>query len=236
MSKNPKIDLIYVFYNNKESALFLKKQIINFSHILENIILIDNGSSDGTYEELINQFSLSSNIKIIKIKNNLHYGGAIKAGLRHCNSDFISWMNSDTIISNDFFDKTIKLLSKNSQPFFIKGRRQKRALFEKILSFGLSIYASIVLRFFFYDISAFPTVTSKNMKDFLVSKGLHNYTFELSAYFYAKKSNFQIIRLPVLYEENVQSKSSWNRDLLGYFKMIRIWHIAIKKIGFLKNA
>ena len=70
MFTDPKIDLIYVFYNNKHSALFLKKQIYKFSYTLENIILIDNGSSDGTYEELLKHFYLSSNIKI---KNILKY-------------------------------------------------------------------------------------------------------------------------------------------------------------------
>ena len=40
------LDLIYVFYNNDTEINFLHNQITKFSHIVNNVIVIDNGSAD----------------------------------------------------------------------------------------------------------------------------------------------------------------------------------------------
>jgi GT2 family glycosyltransferase len=230
MTKPYEIDLIYIFYNNKKEIFFLAKQIIKFSRKLKNIYVVDNGSLDNTFSILHNYLHAYKNIHIIKLKKNLHYGGAIKKVLPLCRSDSISWMNGDTSISEDFFDNANKYLKNSSGDLLIKGKRKDRKSLDTSITFLLSLYTSIRLKKYFSDVSAFPTIVSSNIKKLIIKNAFDDYTFELSVYYIAHKLNFSILKIPVSYYTASNNNSTWKRNLIGYYKMIKIWNRAITKL------
>jgi GT2 family glycosyltransferase len=71
------------------------------------VVIVDNGSNDGSFENISNYFKFYSYIKIIKNKENLGFAKGNNVGYSYLrnffNCNFIACLNNDTVIlSNDF--------------------------------------------------------------------------------------------------------------------------------------
>ena len=81
-----------------------------------DLILVDNGSTDGSYEKLVVEYD-----ELIGIKNshNLGFGGGINAGIeraRSMNPDYIWVLNNDIIIDNEYLlDKMVGFMDSNRE-------------------------------------------------------------------------------------------------------------------------
>jgi glycosyltransferase involved in cell wall biosynthesis len=232
MSLDKSIDLILIFYNNNNTD-FVKKSFIDISKYFNKVILIDNGSSDGTAKSLRDNFENQKKFIIHEIKENIRYGGALKRGFLLSDSDYVFWSHGDTIIKNEFYEKSINLVSKNS--VFIKGLRRNRMPIEYFFTRMLSFYASLILGTYLKDISAFPCAIPKASKDAIIVHATNDYSIELFVYYFAELDGLNIQRVPVEYLTSSESQSTWSRSLSGYLKMIRLWSNSIKKLKKYKN-
>ena len=69
--------------NEKKTVVKAINQIINLKFEKKEIIIIDNGSIDGS-QELIKNFIKKKNVRIILRKKNLGYGASIKRRSKTC--------------------------------------------------------------------------------------------------------------------------------------------------------
>lgn len=110
--------IIVVNYNNYDLTINLVKNI--YAHnVSTNIVLVDNGSSNDSYNILCECFKSESNIYVIETGNNLGYSGGNNFGVKYiCEKKeikYISIMNPDVEILNDnLFTDIIACLEKNS--------------------------------------------------------------------------------------------------------------------------
>ena len=74
------------------------------------IIVIDNGSNDGSPDELE---KLADSIKLIKNKENKGYAPACNQGIEHAQGKYILLLGNDTIILDGAFENCISFLDKN---------------------------------------------------------------------------------------------------------------------------
>jgi hypothetical protein len=227
MNNSKSVDLILIFYNNKNID-FMRDNLIEVSECFNKIFLINNGSKDDTLKSLKDNFMNNNKFIIHDIKENIRYGGALKKGFALSESDYIFWSHGDTIIKKEFYEKSIDLIHQNN--IFIKGLRLKRKLKEYFFTKMLSIYASVILRNFLSDISAFPCGIPRANKEEIILKASDDYTIELYIYFFAIKNKLIIERIPVQYFDNGESQSTWTRSINGYLKMIHLWLISIKSL------
>ena len=84
------------------------------------IIVIDNNSNDGSAEKLEAEFN--AKIKIIKNKQNLGFAGANNQGAAMAGGQFLIFLNSDTVIKEDFLSICAKILNENSKIGIISPR------------------------------------------------------------------------------------------------------------------
>jgi hypothetical protein len=77
------------------------------------IIIIDNASEDGSIEKLEMEFG--SKVKIIKNKKNLGFAAANNQGAAISNGEFLIFLNSDTIIKEDFLNVCANVLNKHPE-------------------------------------------------------------------------------------------------------------------------
>ena len=169
--KNPLISVIVPVYNVEEYLDKCVESIINQTYKNLEIILVDDGSPDNCPEKCDEWAKKDKRIKVIHKKN----GGlsdARNAGIEIASGKFITFIDSDDYISNDFLDYLYNLLDNNLisvAPYIITTNKknitthkgfedqiltQEEALERMILDKGFTVSACSKL----YDISLFDDV------------------------------------------------------------------------------
>ena len=131
MVKNKKkLSIIIPSYNEINNLKILLKKankILSENKDIE-IIIVDNGSTDGSKNYLYNNKKFFPRIKVVRVQKNIGYGFGIKYGLKFATGKIVSWTHADL----QFEIKDImKFLNKNynniiKHNLVVKGRRQNR--------------------------------------------------------------------------------------------------------------
>lgn len=219
-----KINLLIPCYNEGESieVLYEKIKQFNENHELDiNFFILDNGSTDDTSQKL-NLLKSNEKINFIKLIENKGYGYGIKFGLNKIsNADMIGWFHGDLQfeINNlvKIYEKIENELNKGDELLFFKGIRYGRNLVSTIFSFLMGIFATLFLRYRFYEINAQPTIFSSN----LISKldmSPNDFSFDTYIYFLAKKNKFKFIRTKVSFPKREFGNSKWDFGLISKIK------------------
>lgn len=107
------LSIIIVSFNTKEITkkclLSLKKNFVKYP-LEHEIIVVDNNSSDGTVEFLLDLKKQWNNIDIFLNKKNLGFGKGNNLGLEKCKGKYVLYLNSDAIVSDIDFQDLINLM------------------------------------------------------------------------------------------------------------------------------
>ena len=150
-----KLSVIIPCYNEKNTIL----QVIDKVELAEpnekEIIVVDDGSNDGT-REILQKYSLKSNFKIIFHEKNLGKGSAIQSGLKSVQNDLVIIQDADLEYNpNDYPSLLIPFKEANADVVygsrFVGGMRYVRIHFfwhhlaNKILTFICNIFTNLNL-------------------------------------------------------------------------------------------
>ncbi len=108
----PDVSIIVITYNTKEliqeclSALLKETSQIN-----RQIIVVDNGSEDGTFTEL----EKIPNIEPIRIEKNIGFGAANNVGYQKASGRYIVLLNSDAFLHPGSMQKALSLMENNPE-------------------------------------------------------------------------------------------------------------------------
>lgn len=109
--------LLSVYKNEKSSYLKEAFESIYKNQTLkpDEIILVEDGPLTSDLEKTITELKneLGDILKIIKIKENVGLGNALKIGMKYCNNEYIARMDTDDISKFDRFEKQINYLKNN---------------------------------------------------------------------------------------------------------------------------
>ena len=90
-----KASIIIPTYNALEYTKKCLRSIRTFTEFPYEIIIVDNGSTDGTQEYIKKQ----KGIKLLETKTNLGYAGACNVGMPTSDSEYIVISNNDIIFT-----------------------------------------------------------------------------------------------------------------------------------------
>ena len=216
------LSIVIPCFNEAKS---LPKLVKDFSKKLKRrdveLILVNNGSNDSTEKILLNLKKNYNFLKIIRLKKNNGYGNGILQGLKKAKGRYISWTHAD--LQTDPYDAITgfeKFKKELSPKIFIKGNRLGRPFKDVIFTIGMSIFETILLKNFFWDVNAQPNIFHKNFFNMLEKIPL-DFSFDLFFYFNAKKKKLKILRFPVKYPERKFGVSHWNTDFKNKMKFIK---------------
>lgn len=104
MSKTPSVDIIIPSFNGKNLLEKHLPQVINSSDYLNRIIVIDNGSTDGTVKWLRENYP---QIQIVANKTNLGFTKPVNQGVAISTADYFVLLNNDVRPEKDYLKNVI---------------------------------------------------------------------------------------------------------------------------------
>lgn len=106
-----KIATVIVTYNRKELLLECVRAVLDQTQKVDEILLIDNNSTDGTYEYLFEHKILEhENVTYIRLEKNIGGSGGFYEGMKIAREKKYDWvwvMDDDTIPHNDCLEKLL---------------------------------------------------------------------------------------------------------------------------------
>lgn len=113
--KCPKVSIIVLNFNGEEDTMECLESLKKINYPNCEIILVDNGSTDGSVESLKKTYP---EIGIIENGSNLGFSEGNNEGIRKAmenKTDYILMLNNDTIVDPGFLAKLIKAAERDSK-------------------------------------------------------------------------------------------------------------------------
>lgn len=206
------ISLVIPCYNESANipSLFEKLKVLKDVAEIKEVILVDNGSSDGSFELMLNCIKEDNSdfFKSIRLDVNDGYGGGILAGLSVAKGDWLAWTHAD--LQTDPLDmiKGIELKNKETADVVIKGKRMNRPLFDHLFSLLMQFYVFLRLGHYVNEINAQPKIFSRKFyENFLHGKAPKDFSLDLFLLITAKKEGVKILEFPVFFNKRLYGEA-----------------------------
>ncbi len=183
-----KIAVLILTYNNKEKVRELIKNVLRQTFKFKDVIVIDNGSEDNTYQMIKEEFP---EIKCLRLRRNIGSEGGFYCALKHGKEkgyDFL-WLLDDDIILEDesFFERIWKkygILFKDDK-VAVLGMCRFKPSFEKPLEHDNFCWGGAIIRVKAIERAGLP------VKEFFLYGGELEYAYRLKY-----KFGYKIFILP----------------------------------------
>lgn len=187
------------------------------------VVLVDNGSTDGTPELLPRLLEGQSIVRSVRVAKNQGYGFGILQGLRAANGEVLGWTHADMQTDPRDALRALECFDRAAEPerLFVKGRRTGRPLGDVVFTVGMSVFETALLQKLLWDINAQPTVFPRSFFETWGDDAPSDFSLDLYAYYRARQAGFRVERFPVVFGERAHGSSHWNVDWQAKVKFIR---------------
>lgn len=115
MKKSPKVFIIVLNYNGKEFLRKCLSSIFKIDYSNFEVVLVDNNSSDGSFEEAKNNFSKAN---FIKNEENVGFAAGVNVGIRFSlerMANYVLILNNDVEVEKDFLSKLVSVAEEDQK-------------------------------------------------------------------------------------------------------------------------
>ena len=145
-----KISVIIPCYNEEDSIETTVKEVtevFNFTGIIYEILVINDGSTDNTLNILKKIENDYDNIRVFSHDFNFGYGASLKTGIKNSRFDIIGITDADGTYPNKEFHEFIKYIEDYDMVVGIRtGKNSKIPLLRKPAKWFLNRFASFIVR------------------------------------------------------------------------------------------
>lgn len=120
-----KISIVIPNYNGKKIIKECVDSVLNSNYPSFEIVVVENASTDGSYEILKKNYGNNERVKIVKSDKQLYFVGGCNLGARKSSGEKLIFLNSDTTVDKDWLTELVAFT----------GRREKLLIQPKILSY-----------------------------------------------------------------------------------------------------
>ena len=115
-NKQPKVSIIIPVYNTKKFLSKCLESVVHQTMADTEIIIVDDKSTDGSVEVLVEYAKRYPNISLICLATNSGVAMARNVGLQHATGKYISFVDSDDYLDLDMIEKMYEACEKTSSP------------------------------------------------------------------------------------------------------------------------
>jgi len=124
--KKPFISFVVLNWKTKQETKQCIETILqqDLTDLNYEIVVIENGSNDGSYGYLKNAFSSEKSVRAYANKNNLGFAGGQTSSLKYINkrTDFVALVNSDAALNKDWAKLAVEALMNDPEIAAVGGR------------------------------------------------------------------------------------------------------------------
>ena len=236
--KHVKYSLVIPCYNEQDNISELVKRCRGcFKEKKFEVIFVDNGSTDKTYDNLKRKTQQITNFIVLRINKNQGIGFGIIKGLKFSKGNIISWTHGDLQTDPKDVLEGFKLSDRFSGDFLIKGKRKikNRTILEYFFTIGMSIFESILYLKLFWDINGQPNIFTRNFFNTWKNPP-KDYQIDLYCFQKAKKERILIYRFDVEFKKRFSGNSKWNTGIIDKVNFIIRTIMYSFKLRFFRNV
>lgn len=113
--------IIIPCWDNLEKTRLCVESLIRHTPLPIEVIFINNGSTDGTYDYLENlrRTCVTARIRVIHNNQNLGFAKAINQGMAIAEGDYLIWLNNDIVVTPFWLSRILALHESIGQPAII---------------------------------------------------------------------------------------------------------------------
>lgn len=189
---------------------------------MDELILVNNGSVDGT-GNLINEGAAKHSwIVPIHLDENQNYGGGVYEGFKYATNDILGYIPGDLQVSTDDVIKVWKAFRESSgdkSKLMIKGNRTLRhdPLQMQFVSATYTVLANIVLGLHVKDVNGLPKLFHRSLIDLVPTVRMKTFVFDSQIISIARANNWAIKEIPVTFHSRREGVSSWSRKRMQVY-------------------
>ena len=222
-SAAPRLSLVIPCYNEARNLPLLVARLREtFVRDDVEVVLVDNGSTDGSAAVLAGLLHDTPRIRSVRVEKNQGYGFGILAGLAAAEGEIIGWTHADMQTDPADALRGLALFDAAAEPqrLFVKGRRYGRPLADVVFTVGMSVFETLLMRRRMWDINAQPTLFPRTL--FAAWQDApHDFSLDLYAYYQAIHRGLRVRRFPVRFGERAHGSSHWNVNWQAKARFIR---------------
>ncbi|UFX83183.1 glycosyltransferase family 2 protein [Candidatus Absconditicoccus praedator] len=226
---NKKISIVITFFNESGNinSLFEELQKVldkDFSDWEHELVMVDDGSVDNTWNELVEIKQKNNKIKLIRLNRNYGQSIAMDAGFKNIDGDIVVTMDGD--LQNDHKDikRLYDKLEKDSLDLVAGNRKQRKdPLSVRIITFVAKFLRKLLIKDGVEDSGCTLRIYRKKVTDNLNLRAeIHRYIVAIS-----KINGFKVGEICVNHRvrENGVSKYNWKKSIKGFIDLFYIWFI-----------
>jgi len=226
-----KVSIVIPVYNEKKTIINLLQKVLNIKNIHKQIIIVDDGSTDGS-TNLIKKFvNKKKNIKVIFHKKNKGKGAAIKSAVKYISGEIVIIQDADLEYNPKDYYKLLKPFRKKNLKVVYGSRvlNKKRYSLKKKFSTNFRVFANHILTEFSNIINrqkltdahtCYKVFDSKLFKSFKLNENDFAFCPEVTTKISKKK--IDILEVPISYNGRGydQGKKIGIKDAFRVFSVI----------------
>lgn len=119
----PKVSVVIPNYNGKKFNRTCLDSVRRQTRPADKVIVVDNGSTDGSYEEIRDNYP---EVELIRFSENTGFTSAVNAGIRaSADCDFVILLNNDTEADIHFVEELLRAIMVNKNIFSCQAKMLK---------------------------------------------------------------------------------------------------------------
>ncbi len=224
-----KITIIIPSYNEAETVGLVIKKLdeLCFDNISKEILIVNDGSTDGTKEILERLKGGGLDFRVVSHKKNTGKGAAIRTGFKYASGDIIVIQDADLEYNPDDIKKLlIPLLQKESSVVYGSRFKMKPPVLYNRYYAGNKILSWLISVLYRQKITDSYTGYKLFLNNVLNTLKLKSDGFEIEAEITCQliKKGYKILELPISYQPRTideGKKISWQDGLKGLWTILK---------------
>ncbi len=112
MGNMPLVSIVILNWDGKEDTLELLNSLRKTTYKNYEVIIVDQGSRDGSVNAIRNEFG---DVKIIQNKKNVGFAAGNNIGIKNGRGDYFFLMNNDMVVHKDWLSELVKVAESNNE-------------------------------------------------------------------------------------------------------------------------